>query len=213
MSPLPVQMRDRWQDRAEAKPGEGTIYWHILLRDQPRALAMANKAQQRLSSFSGLHMTPRQSLHITTLLVGSTNSIFSQQTTQMLHKAKRTLSRVRPISVTLGRILYHPEAIMLGVDPRRALDPILEGVRAATRDVIGEEGAISGSFPSWTPHITVAYSVAEQLAAPIIDTLGRELPNCTVLIDAVSLVIQWGPEKLWNWETAGTIHLEPTTVD
>jgi 2'-5' RNA ligase len=208
MSPLPVQMRDRWRDRAEAKPGQGTIYWHILLRDQPKALAMAKEAQERLSRFAGLHMTPQQSLHITMLLVGSTDSIAAQQTTQMLHEAKRALSGVQPVNVTLGRILYHPEAIMLGVHPERALDPILEGVRAGTRDAIGGEGAINGSFSSWTPHATVAYSTAEQSAAPLINSLGRHLPNCTILIDAVSLVVQWGPERLWDWETVGIIRLD-----
>jgi 2'-5' RNA ligase len=206
-------MRDRWQNRADTKPGQGTIYWHILLKDQPDALAIATMAQERLSIFPGLHMTPRERLHVTTLLAGSTGSISSSQAAQMVHEARRTLSGVEPVNVTLGRILYHPEAIMLGVDPQRALDPIFDGVQAATRDVIGEEGAISGSFSSWTPHITVAYSVAEQLAAPIIASLGRELPNCTVLIDAVSLVIQWGPERLWNWETAGTIQLKAGAVD
>jgi 2'-5' RNA ligase len=185
----------------------------MLLRDQPKALAIAKEAQERLSSFAGLHMTPLESLHITTLLIGSTESISSQQNTRMLGEAKRALSRVQPINVTLGRILYHPEAIMLGVHPQRALDPILEGVRVGTRAAIGEEGAINGSFSTWTPHATVAYSTADQPAAPIIDILGRELPARTVPIDAVSLVIQWGPERLWDWETVGTIQLAAGPVE
>jgi 2'-5' RNA ligase len=205
-------MRDRWHNRPDAKPGQGTIYWHILLHDQPKALAMAGEAQERLSSFPGLHMTPKERLHITTLLVGSTDSISSQETTRVLDEAKRALIRAQPINIALGKILYHPEAIMLGVDPQRALDPILDGVRAGTRHATGEGGAINGSFSSWTPHITLAYSTTDQPAAPIIDTLGRGLPNCTVLIDAVSLVIQWGPERLWNWETLGTIRLPPGPI-
>jgi 2'-5' RNA ligase len=204
MSPLPVRMRDRWRDRAEAASGQGTIYWHILLRDQPEALAVAGEAQERLSGFAGLHLTPQQWLHITTLLVGETGRISTQQTTRMLREAKRALSGVQPVTVELGRVLYHPEAVMLGVEPQRALDPILEGVRAGTRAAVGEDGAINGS---WIPHMTVAYSTTEQSAAPTIDRLGKRLPSRTVRIDAVSLVIQWGPERLWNWETIGTIRL------
>jgi hypothetical protein len=145
-------MRDRWRARAGAKPGQGVIYWHILLRGQSKALAMTKEAQERLSSFGGLHMTPQQSLHITTLLVGSTNPISAQQAARMLDEARRTLSGIQPINITLGRILYHPEAIMLRVDPQRALDPILEGVRTGTREAIGEEGALNGSF-SLGPHM------------------------------------------------------------
>ena len=35
----------------------------------------------------------------------------------MLRAASHTLQNVRPIRVNFGRILYHPEAIMLGIDP------------------------------------------------------------------------------------------------
>ncbi|WP_425551003.1 2'-5' RNA ligase family protein [Actinoallomurus oryzae] len=204
-------MRDRWRNRAETEPGQGTIYWHILLQDKPNALALAREAQERLSSVPGLHMTPRERLHITTLLVGSADSSSSEQTARMLEETRRTLAGVQPVGITLGHILYHPEAIMLGVHPQRALDPILNGVRAGMRHALGEEGTINGAFPSWTPHITVAYSTTDQAAAPIIDILGRELPTCTVLIDAVSLVVQWGPERLWDWQTIGTIRLTPRT--
>lgn len=207
MSPLPIRMQDRWEKRTELNLGEGTIYWHILLHDHPQVRALASEAQRRLSSFTGLHFTPEKWLHVTTLVVGSTVQIPSEQTTAMLREATRTLSDVQPISVSLGRVLYHPEAIMLGVQPERALDPILQGVRAATRSALGKDGAISGSFSSWTPHVTVAYSTAEQPAEPIIATLGKKLPTRTVLVNAVTLVIQRGAERLWDWKPIGTIRL------
>lgn len=200
-------MRDRWQNRADTKPGHGTIYWHILLRNQPEAVTLAGEAQERLSRFPGLHMTPLERLHITTLLVGSTDSIPPEQNVRILDEARHALIGVQSISVTLGKILYHPEAIMLEVRPLRVLDPILDGVRAGTRNAIGKDGSISGSFSTWTPHVTLAYSTADQPAAPIVDALGRELPARTVRVDAVSLVIQWGPERIWDWEVLGTLRL------
>lgn len=207
MSPLPEQMRDRWRDRAEAAPGEGTIYWHVLLRDNAQVRAKVREAQQQLSDFSGLHLTPEKWIHLTVLRVGSTTRISPDQTSAMVDAARRSLADVHPIPVTLGRILYHPEAIMLGVDPEHPMEPILEGVRAATRDATGREGVVNGSFPLWTPHITVAYSTGDQPAGPIIASLGKDIPACTVHIDAVSLVIQWGPELLWEWEPIDTVRL------
>jgi hypothetical protein len=103
--------------------------------------------------------------------------------------------------------MYHPEAIMLAVQPEHALDPILRAVQTATRLATGTEGAINGSLPSWTPHITLSYSTAEQPSGPIIASLGKELPGCDVVVSAVSLVIQWGPERLWDWEPVGTVQL------
>jgi len=41
-----------------------------------------------------------------------------------------------------------------------------------------------------------------QLAA-----LGHEVPRCDITVRAVSLVIQWGPERLWNWQPVGAANL------
>jgi 2'-5' RNA ligase len=211
MSPFPTQMRDRWQNRPEPAHGQGTIYWHILFHDHPQVRALAKKTQDRLSRIGGFHMTPERWLHMTTLVVGSTDEISSEQATEMLTDARKRLSEIDPVTVSLGRVLYHPEAIMLGIRPERALDPILEAVRQATLEATGNAGAVNGSFSSWMPHVTVSYSISRQPAEPIISTLGKEVPGCDVLINAVSLVIQWGPERLWNWELVGTAHLGRAT--
>src|SRR5262249_44451737 len=42
---LPVQMIDRWQDRAEAAPGEGLIYWHMLVGTDPGVIALVREAR------------------------------------------------------------------------------------------------------------------------------------------------------------------------
>ncbi len=39
MSPLPVDMRDRWASRAEPAEGKGTVYWHVLMSRYPGARA------------------------------------------------------------------------------------------------------------------------------------------------------------------------------
>ena len=207
MSPIPTQMRNRWRDRAEPDLGHGKIYWHMLFHDQPEARATAKEAQARLSRFEGLHMTPEKWLHMTALIAGTTDQVSPDQMTTMLSEASQVLSRVHPIPVTLGRVMYHPEAIMLGIRPERALDPILEAVQQATRRATDSEGIINGSLPSWTPHMTVSYSTADQPSGPIVASLGKEVPGCEVVIRAVSLVIQWGPERLWDWEPVGTVQL------
>jgi hypothetical protein len=51
----------------------------------------------------------------------------------------------------------------------------------------------------WTPHITLAYSTAVQPTGPIIDALGRELPECKITVGSVSLVAQRGAERQWDW--------------
>jgi 2'-5' RNA ligase len=205
--PVPDQTRDRWSSRAEPDSGTGSVYWHMLFRDDPAARATARKAQARLASFRDLHMTPEKWLHATALVAGTTQDIPGEDLKLMLSGARRHLCGIQPINVTISRILYHPEAIMLGFTPEGALDPIHHAVRQATLEVTGRAGSVTGPAARWTPHMTISYSTGTQPMAPLAAALGREVPRCDLTVRAVSLVIQWGPERLWNWQPVGTASL------
>jgi 2'-5' RNA ligase len=206
MTTMPAQMANRWQDRPEPEPGDGTVYWHVLMRDYPQAIDLARQAQQRLSQFGGLHMTPLEWLHMTTLVAGPAAGLSGDQLDQMARTAAGLLAGLPPVQVTLGRVLYHPEAIMLAVTPAQALAPLHEAARTATRKVLDRQAP--GDDPSlWTPHVTICYSTSDQPAQPIIAALGRQLPKCRIQISALSLVVQRGPERRWDWRTVTTIRL------
>ncbi|MEV0667191.1 2'-5' RNA ligase family protein [Actinomadura luteofluorescens] len=202
MSPLPTRMINRWQNREEPGPGQGTLYWHILVGDHPEAHDLAHIAQKRLAGFHGLHMTPTEWLHITTLVVGPTKEITADQQHKMLAAASELLATLPPVTVRLSQILYHPEAIAVAVQPTELLRQVRDAVKTATFRVIGREGHTEGPI-HWTPHMTLAYSEAEQPAEPLITALGRELPPHEFTLNEVTLVDQRGPERLWNWHPAG----------
>ena len=162
MSPLPQQLVDRWQHRSENGPGEGTVYWHILLGDNADLRSMAVKAHARLAKFSGLHQTPLRWLHITALIAGSTDEIEDNGMSRMLAEARTLLSDTAPIRVTFNRVLYHPEAIVLGVYPQGALAPIHEAALAATRAIIGRDRTVSDCKQPWNPHVTLCYQRRQQ---------------------------------------------------
>jgi 2'-5' RNA ligase len=190
-------MVNRWESRAEPQAGQGRLYWHILFRDDPPVQALASVAQERLAPFAGLHFTPRQWLHITTLVVGLTEDFTATETSQMVAFARKLLADISPIVISFAKVLYHSEAIALGVQPDGALDQVRNAVWQATHKAIGE-GRITDDQP-WAPHVTVAYSTSVQSANPIIGALGRELPKCEAIVSSVNLVIQQGAERLWDW--------------
>lgn len=207
MSPLPQELVDRWQHRRENGPEEGTVYWHILLGDNAELRSMAEKAYARLAKFPGLHQTPLRWLHITALIAGSTDQIEDSGMSGMLAGARALLSDTAPIEVTFSRILYHPEAIVLDVYPQGALIPIREAALAATRAITGQDGKASDCKQPWNPHVTLCYSTGRQPAEPIIAALGKELPTCEISVQSLSLVVQRGPERLWDWHHIGAARL------
>ena len=134
MTALPAQMIDRWHNRAEPGPDESTVYWHMLMKDHPQVVDLARDAQQRLARFPGLHMTPLERLHMTTLVAGPADHFSQDQLRQMIKAASAILADTPAVTVTVGGIVYHPEAIMFDVKPKRALASIHDAVQAATRD-------------------------------------------------------------------------------
>src|SRR5262249_36266800 len=139
-------------------------------------------------------------LHITTFVAGPLAGFSDARLTEMATTARSLLSGIEPIPVDLGTILYHPRAIMLGIQPVHALEPVRAAARRATSPVVA-----TGEASRWIPHTTIAYSAASQPAAPIIAALGMEFPSRRSVIQSVSLVVQWGPERSWDWEPVGTI--------
>jgi len=127
-------------------------------------------------------------------------------TTLLAGPAADLLANTPPVAVTLGPVLYHPEAIVLGVTPPETLMAIHHAARSATHQVTGAHPP-DGQPARWRPHITICYSAASQPAKPIIDALGTQLPGCDIDIRALSPVIQRGPERAWDWSTVGTIRL------
>jgi 2'-5' RNA ligase len=200
---LPENMIDRWAKRHDPAPGERTLYWHVLMADQPEVVDLARQAAERLAPFAGLHLTPLDRLHMTTLVVGPADGVTDQQLQQMVQIAALRLDGTKPISARVGKILYHSEAITLVVTPAAALAPIREAAIAATK----QAGIESADRADWTPHVTLCYSTANQAARPIIDALGKRLPEREICVSGLSLVIQDGPERDWNWTTVGTIRL------
>ena len=125
--------------------------------------------------------------------------------------AVRRFADIPPITVTVGKFLFHSEAVMLAAQPAEALLPVPDAVREATQEVTGSPGRAGSKLP-WNPHITIAYSTARQPAVPIIAALGRSLPERKVQIRSVSLVNQRGPECSWDWHREATIRCGNITV-
>ena len=206
---LPEQFTDRRQARPGAPDFTDSVCWHLLLGDQEPVQAMAREAWQRLAGFTGLHMTPMRWLHATVLLVGRAADLTQADMDQMLTKARLKLNGTAPPTVALGRVIYHPEGILLPMSPASALAPIFEAAQAATLEVAGNPGITGTPGPSWVPHVTLCYSTSQQPAAPVIAALGRSLPPCDVTIDTLNLVIQRGSALSWDWRPIGTVYLGP----
>ena len=210
MSPLPTQMANHWWQRPGRYPGRLLYQWHLAFHDQPKVLELAEIAQARLHSQAGLDMIERHLLHLTTYIVGFVDEVPMHAVNQMIDDARDRLSRIAPIRVMVGKIGYHPQAVMLLVEPSEALNPTLDAVRSAT-EAAGFEGHTDTD--PWRPHISVSYSHASGPAAPIVAALGRSLPETEITVKSISLVSQTQVGHSWQWEPVAEVYLTASAED
>jgi 2'-5' RNA ligase len=197
-------MEDHWLLQPDADPGRARLMWFIRVGNCPQVAELAQLGQERLAGLDGLDLVPQQWLHITTLIAGYADQITPDQAGVMAGQARRLLASTPPVTITLGRVWYHPRAVMLGVGPPGALDPVLRAAQQATRAATGRDGELHTQ--PWTPHITLAYSNTAGPAGPVIDALGRELPTRHAAVTAISLVSQT-PKQLWTWDLVTDVPL------
>ena len=202
MSPFPVRMQDHWSQETGEDPARRRLMWFMLFGDDPQVVELARISRDRLSGLPGLDLVPPQWLHLTTLIAGFCDEIAPEQVEAMVGHARRLLAGTLPVRVTLGRVLYHPRAVMLDAGPATVLEPVLHAVQEATRTATLREGRLHTE--PWSPHITLAYSNTEGPAAPVIAALGRELPRREVTVSSISLVAQ-AAEQLWTWHPVAQV--------
>lgn len=196
-------MTDHWAVQPGTDIGRQQLMWPITFSADDAAAELARKAHQRLAGIPGLDLVPLRWLHLTTLTSGPADDIAPDELTGMIKDAKRLLAAIPPITITLGRVLYHPRAVMLDAGPAGAFQPVVEVIEAATRNA----GCAATLYHDpWRPHITLAYSNATRSAAPIIEALGRNLGASTVTIRSVSLVTQ-SPSQRWTWDHIAVLAL------
>lgn len=198
MSPLPERMSDHWWWRPGVRPGRRLLVWHILLDRQPQVHDLVRQCQDKLAGFTGLDLIPAEWLHMTTQIVGFQDEIPHAQVEAMTGAAAERLGGLDPIEVEIGKLWFHSEAVMLGIHPPRALDP----VRTAIRDAVA--GTITAhqldDEPDWTPHLSIAYSHDDGPAAPIIDALALRPEPCRLKVSEAHVVAQERTGRLYRWD-------------
>lgn len=196
MSPLPTRMTDHWAIQPGAAPQTRQLIWPITLGADDAVIELARQAHRQLTGVPGLDLVPPSWLHLTTLTTGPADDISPGALDGIIEEAQRLLAAITPITITLGRVLYHPRAVMLDAGPAEPFRSVIEAIQTATRHA-GHSTALY--HDPWRPHITLAYSNATLPAAPVIQALGRNLPARQITIRSISLVSQ-SPEQRWTWD-------------
>lgn len=198
------ELVDHWWWRPGWGVGRRFYAWHV--NGFGEALhRLVGVYQRELSTVAGLDLIPGEWLHLTMQGVGFVEDVLPRQVDALRAAARRRLGDLDTVTVRLHRPVVHPEAVLLPAVPDGPLQTIRYAVRAAIGDVFG---AVPENADGYHPHISLAYSNADQPAAPILEALDRATPAPVDLtIGSVSLIELHRDNRLYEWQTVERIPL------
>jgi 2'-5' RNA ligase len=197
-------MRNHWWWRPGWRVGRSMYTWHVTFDDQSQLHELVSAYQSALSSLPGLDLIPERWLHLTMQGIGFTDEVSEREIADIADAARKHLANQRPVSLTVGPASVDPEAIMFEVMPTDALSPVRSAIRAAISDVRGAAGV--PETEEWTPHISLAYSNNDGIAAPYVAAVDSvSNPPVTLTISKVHLIELNRDTRLYQWITKAEV--------
>jgi 2'-5' RNA ligase len=178
--------------------------WHVTFDDQPQLHELVSAYQSALSPLPGLDLIPGRWLHLTMQGIGFADEVSEREIADIADAARKRLANQRPVSLTVGPAIVDPEAIMLDVTPTDALSPVRSAIRAAISDV--RDASEVPESEEWTPHISLAYSDSNDIAAPYIAAVDSvSNPPVTLTISNAHLIELNRDARLYQWTTEAEV--------
>jgi 2'-5' RNA ligase superfamily len=199
-------MRNHWWWRPGWRVGRRMYTWHITFDDQSSLHELVRAYQAALTSLDGLDLVPIRWLHLTMQGVAFTDEISWQEVADIIEAARARLATLHSVSLLAGPAFVDPEAIMAELPSANALYPVRESIRAAIAEVRGVANVPEAE--QWNPHISLAYSSSDGLAAPYLKALQTVAHSpADLTITAVHLIELSRDTHLYQWTTKAEVPL------
>lgn len=192
-------MRDHWWWRPGWRIGRSMYTWHVTFDGQTQLHELVSAYQSALRPLPGLNPIPARWLHLTMQGIGFTDEISDQEIADIADVAQKRLANQHSVYLTVGPASVDPEAIMFEVTPADALTPVRNAIRAAISDVRGP--AEVPESDDWTPHISLAYSNNDGIAAPYVTAVDIvSNPPVTLAVSKAHLIELNRDTQLYQWK-------------
>lgn len=207
----PSRMISHWEPPG-SYPGRPFYSWYLTFDGATDLHNLVGDYASLLRSFP-LDIVPTDGLHLTLENVGYVDEIDPVAIRKVGDAAAVACQAVASFEVVVDRAVVHPEAVLLLVAPREPVDHVRQSIRRAIAEVV-ESGQLIDSRQAnarpdgFVPHITVAYSRSNDIAAPLIEAIKTvDRKPVRVKIDAAHLLAVYRAGPAYRWTCVSTAWL------
>jgi len=203
-----MQMVNHWA-KATWYSGRPFYSWFLTFERCPELHDLASRRGELLKDYQ-LDVVPVQWLHLTMQSIGAADRIAPNDVRRIGEAAQTGCAAIAPFDIRIGRVVVHPEAVVMLATPlepilrlRRSLRDAIASVRPADA-VLNVEGDDSEGF---IPHVTLAYSRSDGMADSIIEAIRIDKRSVDVRVTDAQLLLVERQIGEYRWSTISTASL------
>jgi 2'-5' RNA ligase len=203
-------LRDHWWWRPGWRVGRHFYACHFTMNEHPRLTRLVTQYQAPLKTFQGLDLIPDQWLHLTMQGIGFVDDLDENDVARLAQELRESLASLSPPVVTFQRPVVRPEAVYLAAEPAESVATIRAAVRATIAAVLGDDRVelASEHVQGYRPHVSIAYSNAEQPAERIVETLRSvDTEPVEVSLREVGLLEFHRDRRMYEWTSANPLRI------
>lgn len=206
-------LTDHWYWRTGWGVGTRYLIWYLTWEEHADVHDHVAPFSDALRQVPSLDVVPVEWLHTTVQGVGHVSGFPPERVTALADGAARALAGCRAPVVRLARPQPLREAVAVELEPDGCLDELVQAVRAATAEALGES-AMQDAWPRPAfPHLSLAYAAGvvprEQVEAAL-----AAVPEAVVetTVRAVSLVELHRDHRQYEWRRMARVPVGPDTT-
>lgn len=193
---------NHWE-RPGWEAGRRAYFWYLTFAESATLRSLAAKCQSELS-MDTLDHVPLTDLHMTIDRIGPEEEFTVSQISAIGRAARRACQDFPKVELSIGPLSGSAGAIRFSVTPQQSIFELRELLRTAVVDCVPGRTFEAAEF---RPHVGIAYSNSNMLAAPVIRRVEslREIPRVPLCVSEASLVLLERRNRAWTWTTAERI--------
>lgn len=199
------RLKNQWYWRPGWHTGRRFYTWHLTF-DGYRDLHDLSARIQRAIDLPYLSLVPDRWLHLTMQGLGFTGEVHDSDLAAIVDAARKRCREVAPFDMSLGPGDADSEGVGLLIQSWQPVADVRTAIRNAIATVWAEVPEPSDGF---RPHVTVAYSAADEPCSTLRERLStlRSMPPVTIRIATVELIRLGRDQYLYEWDVVAAVPL------
>ncbi len=203
-------MRDHWWWRPEWRVGRHFYACHFAIDRHSELTRLIAAYQEKINHIPGLDLIPARWLHLTMQGIGFVDEVTDEELCRLGESLRGRLATLAPPTITFHRPVVRSEAVYLLAAPAEPVIEVRRAVRTVIADILGADRLPEGpeQVVAFQPHVSLAYSNAEQDARPIVHALAEvEAAPAVITLDQVDLLEFHRDQRMYEWTTVQPLRI------